>query len=335
MDNLQFFWVDFRHIFLPAARLLMKGEIPYLNPNFYNPPWALFPILPLIFLPESLAVFVWLLFNLAITLYAIHLAARYYGIDEGRLRSILFVALALSPFSLANLYTGQLSALVLLGVIGSFVWHSAGIAPMLLILKPNLGVPTGMLWLIGKVRNRDWKPISRALIWFGLTGLILTMIVPTIWAGLLDNLLGAGYMTTVPKQITSMPQMLRAFGIPLWFWVPFAVAAVWAIIRWPNLETVASASLVLTPYAHPHDNILLLVVILYYFQRRSWVALSLSVVFLCTPLLRLFLPIGYSVDGIAAVGVFLTLVLEKIAASRARQRETMIRIKVTAEESSR
>jgi hypothetical protein len=270
-----------------------------------------------------MAVLLWTLVNLAITIYALHLTAEHYGIGRGWVRLGVTSVLLLSPFSLGNLYTGQLSAFVLLGLVGSFVWHSSGIAPMLLAVKPNLGILAGMVWFIDKIRNYDWKPILRTLMWFSLISLILTMMAPGIWAGLLDNLLSARYMATVPKQITSIPHVLRRFGISPWLWSPWIIMGIWAIFRWPGLETTASASLIITPFARPHDNILLFPVILYYVQRRSWVAMSLSTLLLCSPLLRLFFPIGYWVDGMSAMAMFLILIVEKLV-RRERIREARI-----------
>src|SRR3990172_13242130 len=89
-DNLAslLYAIDWHNTWRPAALLLLAGQSPYDCKWFFGPPWALFPLLPLALLPETIGRLILLL--VCFILFA--LAALRFG--AGRLALAVFL---LSP----------------------------------------------------------------------------------------------------------------------------------------------------------------------------------------------------------------------------------------------
>lgn len=117
--------VDWSTVWRPCVFLLLAGQSPYQNDFFFGPPWALFPLLPLALLPESVGRF--LLLALCFSSFAY--AALKLG--AGRVTLPLFL---LSPMVLMSLYVGNLDGLVLLGAV-----LPSWLGLFFLSIKPQVG----------------------------------------------------------------------------------------------------------------------------------------------------------------------------------------------------
>jgi Glycosyltransferase family 87 len=162
-----------------GSRLLMAGHNPYdpaavialekpfgvnvLNPLIVrNPPWVLTVILPLGLLPYMEGRILWLVLQLILTIWSVHILWHLYcpGSDLGR--SGWLIAASFTPIY-AVLTIGQITPVVLLGIAG-FLYAQrehrdvlAGVCLFLAVLKPHLLFlmwPALVVWVIAHKRWR-------------------------------------------------------------------------------------------------------------------------------------------------------------------------------------
>ena len=142
------FAVDW-NIFVRATTLLRTTGNPYLEPEFYNPPWLLIPLLPLSYLPPQTAFTIW--FVLSFTGYAL-LAYKL------RAHPLTLIAGLLSYPVLQGLLLGQVDWLILLGM---FLPRPLGF--LVLATKPQISVGILLLWLYEAGRDTDKTSLLRLL----------------------------------------------------------------------------------------------------------------------------------------------------------------------------
>ena len=120
-------------IFMRAAIQLRTTGNPFLEPEFYNPPWLLIPLLPFSYLPPQTAFTIW--FVLSFTGYAL--------LDiKLRAHPLTLIAGLLSYPVLQGLLLGQVDWLILLGM---FLPRPLGF--LVLATKPQISVGILLLWL--------------------------------------------------------------------------------------------------------------------------------------------------------------------------------------------
>ena len=300
--------VDFHCCFFPAARLLLSGQSPYMNKGFFNPPWVLYPILPLTMLPEWLASWIWVVANLAIIFYGLALAASILEFPKSRATVLIVAALTISPFSFAAVFTGQLSSFVLLGLSLSFASSFGWVAPALLLIKPQIGLVPSLVWFWRVLLDRDWAVVLLAVFLPVALFLPAQVLAPDTLESFIDNLLGGRFYSIAAEYITAPYQVLGSIGLPEELWLAIAGIAIWAVYKRPTLPMVANASLLIIPYARACDNVLLLVPTLFFIKKRRhlWIVIPL----ICLPLFRLLIPPinEFWVDGLAPIGMFALLI---------------------------
>ena len=139
--------IDWSNTYRPATRTLLSGQSPYTNKWFFNPPWALFPLIPLALLPE--AVGRTFLFVISLGLFA--LVA--YKLGAGRVSLIAFL---LSPMVVHSLMTGNLDSLVLVSIV-----LPPQIGLFFALIKPQIGIGLVLYWLIQSWREGGFKDVFR------------------------------------------------------------------------------------------------------------------------------------------------------------------------------
>jgi len=289
LDWSQIGWVDFNLVFLPAAREVLRGANPYLDPYFMSPPWALYPVIPLAFLPDLLASLIWLGLGIGATLASLHFAALHFGIDPGRRRLLIITLLAISPFSWAALLSGQFTPFVLLGVVGSFAWRGVAGPLLLLSLKPHLGILPALVLLIRRFRLRRWSELGRELLLFALVAASGFLVVPGSTSFLKRMAYGNVYALE-PQFMTSTLELLERLGfdprlaVPLYILIALGLFVL--LLFRDSLPLTAAAVLLAAPYARNYDYGLVLVPALYLIHRRF--ALWAVILLLLWPLYRLF-----------------------------------------------
>lgn len=180
-----FYWpsgVDYHFTYYPQLEFWQRGIQPYtVTHNFYNPPWTLFFLYPLIFLGEKGGQASLALFSVAVLVRG----WREFAVDLGGYTRIWLLAVCLFNLHTFDLFfRGQLDAIALLGVI--FV--SQGLArnnPTLLgwgwvaaSMKPTSIL---ILLLYSLLRVCGSPPLRKAILFPLITGIVSFVIFGWDW----------------------------------------------------------------------------------------------------------------------------------------------------------
>lgn len=138
---------DLIHFFLPAARALLAGQSPYDVAGFYNPPWALVPVVPAL-LPGGLGIY----FGLSLVVLA------YVAYKRGA--SPLNMALFLTaPPVVQSYYQGNLEWVALAGLLLPPRWGL-----LLLAVKPQVGAGAAAWWVYDAWRRGGWRLVGATVL---------------------------------------------------------------------------------------------------------------------------------------------------------------------------
>jgi len=188
-----------------AGQLFLAGENPYNFDALYqlqvalgstyespiimwNPPWLLVWILPLLLLPFRLAALVWLLLNVALVLLCGSVIWRILASTSVSQRlGIAWIATVAFVPALFTVRMGQMSTLLLVGVVGFLYWMErgnpflAGISLALTTIKPHVLylVWIAVVWWI--ITRRDWRLAAGIGAMMGISLAVLTVFSPAWW----------------------------------------------------------------------------------------------------------------------------------------------------------
>ncbi len=206
-------------IFRPAVFKLIQGQNPYDIELFFNPPWALIPIIPFALLPERIgnALFA------SISLFGLGYIAWRMGA-----RKWILVAFMLMPWTLYSGINVNLDWLVAVGFLLPPRWGL-----FLILLKPQLGIGLAFFWLIQAFHEGGIRKV-------------ITTFVPVGLAFIGSILLYGNYFM---KFIT-----LTGFQKISWYlFVPVAIALLAASLRDKKAGLAIVAGPFLSPYTQPYS----------------------------------------------------------------------------------
>lgn len=274
-----------------AARLALTGGNPY-DPDqllplqrangrdtdeavmMWNPPWTLTVVWPLGLVPARPAQLLWLGVNLAAVLFCgVRLWHRLGGRGDRAWVGCAVALLALP--SLFALQAGQISPLVLLGVVLFLDWEgrgrpwAAGAATVLTAVKPHLAYLVWPAILLDAVARNHWRIVAGGLVAGMVAAAVPLLFDPHVWRQYLEAL--TGRPPEQWKSPTAGTVLRLAFGSEH-FGLQFAPVMVglawfagWAYRHrhgwdWAEqLPLLLLVSFVTTPYgAWPFDLVLLL-----------------------------------------------------------------------------
>ena len=191
-------------VYWSAARVLATGGNPYDTAALgavqraavagventlaaWNPPWLLVLLIPLGLLPFDVARCVWLLANPALLGMAALLTWRMLVQTRDRGALLALVAGLWFGESLATMQVGQISSLLLVGVVlGSLCLASnddrwAGAAFFLTTVKPHITYLLLLLLALWVAHERRWK-VFQGLAGAGLFGVLVLFALRADWA---------------------------------------------------------------------------------------------------------------------------------------------------------
>lgn len=123
---------DWRWYFQPAAQEVLHSRTPYTVEGFYNPPWALIPLLPLAPLPLDWSIPIMVTLNLAAWTYT----AMRLGMKSFLILPFIFFSGSMMNSAMANI-DGLLS-------LGLFLPPPLGV--LVVMIKPQIGAPIVLFW---------------------------------------------------------------------------------------------------------------------------------------------------------------------------------------------
>jgi hypothetical protein len=140
---------DWQWAYLPALNNFFHGASIY-GGNFFNPPWVLFPLIPLAFLSPALG---------SAVMYSLNIFA--FVIVFVRLRISVWFIIPLILFSgiLLNSQHGNIEGLIALGFL-----LPPPIGLFFVLAKPQVGIGVAVYWLFESMRNGGVKQVTRSFI---------------------------------------------------------------------------------------------------------------------------------------------------------------------------
>jgi hypothetical protein len=268
------------------SRLYAVGE-QALNPNYFwrYPPFALYLVAPLAWLPEMYAYSVLVGVEIVALGISLWLLRRLEPFRD--MRAEWFLAIALSAPMLSTIVTGQSSALIMLCIIGAaslwtrgrFIYACALLG--LLAIKPNWGIAFGLMAIV----RREWKG---AAVMAGVVVLLCVLSLPLgfqLWRDFFSISVGnsftlAGYD---PQKLITLRSFLEGtlgrgtFTLALWAIAAAALVLV-AVRAWrapgSPLRYLGVAVLLVVaanPYAFFYDALALAIpATVWWAERDRW-----------------------------------------------------------------
>lgn len=206
-------------IFRPAALALAGLKDPYSVQNFFNPPWALIPVIPFALLPERIG------FALlgSTTLFAFGYVARRMGASW-----LVTVAFLLLPHTLYNAIQVNVDWLVAIGFL-----MPPQIGLFFVLIKPQIGFFIALFWLVEAWRKGGFREVVRVFMPVSIAFLI-------------------SFVVFGPYFMKSEGMILQE-GKSFWPWsIPIGLVLLFLSLKFRKLGPSILAGPFLSPYTQPY-----------------------------------------------------------------------------------
>jgi hypothetical protein len=218
----------------PATLLLLQGRSPYElnlseeytgNSYYYNPPWALIPLIPLAILPPALSRAAMVVVSVIASGYCI------YKLGASPSMAVLFL---LSPPVLLGTWNANIDWMVLLGFV-----LPPQIGLFFVLVKPQMGLMVAVYWLVEAIRRGGIREAVRVF-WPVTLVTLLSLVIFGLWP---------------LYAMENAPFLIRA-GVNASFWpysIPIGLVAMAAAFRERRMEYAMMASPCFTTYIVFHS----------------------------------------------------------------------------------
>lgn len=241
----------------------------------WNPPWTLTVAMPLSLLSARVGQLVWLLLNGVAIAYSVARLWKLVGGQPERLWMAWLIAGTFLP-TLFALKVGQITPLVLLGATlfawaahtGRFFW--AGMAGVLLAIKPHLVYLIWPLIAVEAVYRFDWRIVVGGVVGGVLTSLIPLAMNPDVFQQYVAEMSERPPAQWVSLTIGSLLRLVLGeslFGLQF---VSVPLGLIWASVHWwrrrnhwkwqNELPAIVLVSFVTAPYGAWHFDLVLMLV---------------------------------------------------------------------------
>lgn len=205
----------------PAAQAMLAGHSPYNITGFYNPPWALLPLLPLALMPEKVgAVVLTFLHFMCYIITAHKLGAKPVTIAL----FMLLPNVAMWGYGFANLDWMVVLGFILPPQIGLF----------LVLVKPQLGLAIAIYWLV-----EAWRT--------GRARLVISTFLPVTLAYIASFLLYGLWPLKMQLVFGQLNTSLWPMAIPI------GLVLLFSALHKRKMGLAISASPFLSPYVGVHS----------------------------------------------------------------------------------
>ena len=271
--------IDGGNPFSPTEVLQLQRAVGFSEAQpllIWHPPWTLSFLLPFGAMDFQLSQFCWLLLNVFCILISAQKLWAVYGQAAANAYWPWIAAFTLLPTWMV-LIIGQMSPLVLLGIIGFLHFerknqlYLAGVSTVLISLKPHLfylfwlGL---MLWIWQK---RRWRVACGALVAGLIVAIVPAIFDPAIYQQFLDMYKSPGQSTPFELPAPSLGSLLTRYvphgSMPIQF-LPPLLGTFWFLWHWQNhkerwnwaeqVPMMLLVSLTLSAYAWTYDLVILL-----------------------------------------------------------------------------
>ena len=237
-----------------------------------NPPYALVLAIPLGLLGLRIGSVIWLLISLCCLLASVRMVWAMHGRPRNHLDLLGYSFVPV----LACLLAGQMSLLILLGLVLFLRWHGsrpflAGSVLWLCMLKPHLFLPFGVVLLAWVVVNRAYKIIGGLVVALVVSVGIVWSLDPHAWSQYGEMYRAETLGTMTPCLSILLRQSVGPSGVWLQF-APALIGCLWALnyfqkrrLHWDWLKHGSLLMLVavlVAPYSWFYDQAILVPAIL-------------------------------------------------------------------------
>jgi len=252
-----------------------------------NPPSALLLLLPLGFLPPTLAELLWILLLIASFAISVQTLRKMLG---GSGSNLHLLAYAFAP-ALSCLLAGQIGLFLLLGLVLFLRWQPshpmlAGASLWFCLLKPHLFLPFGLILFIWIFLTRNYRVLAGSTLALCVSSAVATAIDPEVWRQY-QQMMVAARIDRMP--LPCLGVLLRQYVYPhtsLIQCAPEVVGCIWAIgYFWPRHaewdwmrhgSILILVSVLVAPYSWFMDQTVLIPALLagaYASGSRTWIAI--------------------------------------------------------------
>lgn len=239
---------------------------------FWNPPWTLLVLSPVVWPGFEAATAAWLIVNLALATFIAWAAWELFGTGGPIPPAALAGSLVFVPF-LETLVIGQLGALIAASVLGALLAlrreHDllAGGLIALWSIKPQVVLVIGLVVAVHVLASRRWRVLIGALAGLGALLALSALLLPSTMASW-SPVQGPTEWRTASFAGWTRSWVSGAGAAPIWplVVVPAAIvvaALPWALahrdcVPWRSIPTVLAVSFLAAPHAWIFDAVLLL-----------------------------------------------------------------------------
>lgn len=270
----------------------------------WNPPSLFVFLLPLASLSFLKAKFVWLIINLLIIIASsVMLVEIYYPDKNTRFIIVCLLFALLYPPVVSGIYMGQVTFLVLFGLVTSMylikkgLWFWAGMVLILTTIKPHLVILSLIYLLVYMAQQRNMKG------WGGLlvAGLICITILFLYRPQWINDFISLSKNAPVSWATPTIGGLLSSAGITesarylIFIFLPLPIFLAWQNTRFSMEFSVALLTLVTVPvtfFGWNYDQSMLLIPIILVF---SWLARSKASVQKAFALLLIILSLAINI----------------------------------------
>ena len=208
---------DWPLAFRSATLILLHGQSPYTaGIGFYNPPWALLPLIPMALLPFQLG---------RLVLFLVSLAAFAYSAQKLTSHPVSIILFMTSMPIVFCLLAGNLDWLLMLAFI-----TPAPFALILAAMKPQIGLGIALYWLL-----QSWR---QGGIW-----LVIKNFTPVGFLIVASFLLYGFY----PLSFSQLDHAAWN-AAPFPYLIPFGIFVLAALVRGQENRTLMTTGLFFSPY---------------------------------------------------------------------------------------
>ncbi len=288
-----------------SGRLLLSGENPYdteglmeiqqqlnaappadrITSLTLNPPWVFIFLVPFSILNYEVSRLVWLLTNILLILISVKKFWIYYQGTKNTIFIAWIIAFSFAP-TISVLITGQISAWVLLGLVGFLmytdqkvgVWF-AGCSIVLLSIKPHITYliwPAIGLWII---YTKKWKLLLTSMTIMIASLLVVTVINPNVFSQYLVALKSYPMETWATPTIGAFIRFFFLDGEHYWVqYIPSIFCCVLLFLCYKHhlpwtwtrkLPLLILISLCTTPYIWTYDFVVSIPAVIFGGQRLT------------------------------------------------------------------
>lgn len=294
---------DYIYHYRPHVSLWLDGQAQFYVsqlPGFYNPPWLVWLLTPLMLFPPDGGLALLQLITAFSLVFALDTVTRNLA-GYTKLFSMIFGLVNFIVFDLLN--RGQIDAFPLLGALiclsARRTWVTSGLGYTLLSLKPPNTLPLIIYFFVRDWLTKSFKEAAKGLI-IPVGVLALSFGLHGWWPGpLLTLITGSPPYDTWRTTIWRAADVLQLnLVVPVVFCLVVLGAAVW-LWRYAQTQTKQVALIVLTtflvtPYALSYHYILVLALVMPFLMAwKLWVGIGLYLLTFL-PIVRLFIGVQHS-----------------------------------------